>query len=189
MEEFIIVEFGKKEGNKIFNIWKVRLQQLISEYVRNQSKKQRETLIKTILPRIALYQILMEMPDYKNKAEEIMRKYMCSVVGVNMHKQYQKLENIPFFFLIFSRIFTSYTTKSGLWKSNVVEMTNSRVAVDIYKCLWHDACVDNGCPELCQYFCKCDDVTYNGLKKISFHRTQTLGMGGKKCDFSYSIRL
>lgn len=27
-------------------------------------------------------------------------------------------------------------------------------------CLWHTACVENGCAELCRLFCDVDDVTY-----------------------------
>ncbi len=57
--------------------------------------------------------------------------------------------------------------------------------VTITKCLWHTACVENGCPELCRLFCDVDDVTYGGLKKIGFTRTKTLGYGGDCCDFHF----
>ena len=55
----------------------------------------------------------------------------------------------------------------------------------IKKCLWHDACVRFGCPELCRLFCDVDDVTYGGLRKIAFTRTKTLGYGGDCCDFHF----
>ena len=57
--------------------------------------------------------------------------------------------------------------------------------VTIKKCLWHTACQESGCPELCRLFCDVDDVTYGGLKKIGFTRTQTLGYGGDCCDFHF----
>lgn len=53
------------------------------------------------------------------------------------------------------------------------------------KCLWHTACVENGYPELCPLFCDVDNVTYGGLKKLGFSRTQTLGYGGDCCDFHF----
>lgn len=55
----------------------------------------------------------------------------------------------------------------------------------VKKCLWHTACVENGCEELCPLFCDVDDITYGGLKKIGFKRTKTLGYGGDRCDFHF----
>lgn len=55
----------------------------------------------------------------------------------------------------------------------------------VKKCLWHTACVENGCEELCPLFCDVDDITYGGLKKIGFKRTKTLGYGGDCCDFHF----
>ena len=53
------------------------------------------------------------------------------------------------------------------------------------KCLWHTACVENGCAELCRLFCDVDDVTYGGLCKLGFARTRTLGYGADCCDFRF----
>lgn len=58
--------------------------------------------------------------------------------------------------------------------------------VTVTKCLWHTACVENGCENLCRLFCDVDDVTYGGLRKIGFTRTKTLGYGGDRCDFRFS---
>lgn len=74
--------------------------------------------------------------------------------------------------------------KTDLQKS-IVQIKKNQYTVDITDCLWHNACVEAGCPELCKYFCKVDDITYGGLNKIGFTRTQTLGMGGEKCDFCF----
>lgn len=57
--------------------------------------------------------------------------------------------------------------------------------VTMKKCLWHTACVENGCEELCHLFCDVDDVTYGGLKKLGFSRTKTLGYGKDCCDFHF----
>ena len=53
------------------------------------------------------------------------------------------------------------------------------------RCLWHTACAENGCAELCRLFCESDNVTYGGLRKIGFSRTKTLGCGGNCCDFHF----
>lgn len=57
--------------------------------------------------------------------------------------------------------------------------------VTIKKCLWHDACVENDCADLCKLFCDVDDVTYGEVKKIGFSRTKTLGYGGDCCNFHF----
>lgn len=73
---------------------------------------------------------------------------------------------------------------SDLWEST---QAHGRDFFDarITKCLWHDACVDAGCPELCPLFCDVDDVNYGGLRKMGFSRTKTLGYGGDCCDFHF----
>ena len=57
--------------------------------------------------------------------------------------------------------------------------------VTIQECLWHRACQENGCGELCRLFCDVDDVIYGGLRKMGFSRTKTLGYGGDCCDFHF----
>ena len=57
--------------------------------------------------------------------------------------------------------------------------------VTMKKCLWHTACVENDCAELCHLFCDVDNVTYGELKKICFKRTKTLGYDGDCCDFHF----
>lgn len=73
---------------------------------------------------------------------------------------------------------------TDLQKSNT-ENNKNYYNITITKCLWHDACVDNGCPELCRLFCDVDNITYDGLKKIVFYRTKTLGYGNDQCDFHF----
>ena len=79
----------------------------------------------------------------------------------------------------------------GLWmngKKNLNEYLcfgKFKDFMTVKKCLWHTACVENGCEELCPLFCDVDDITYGGLKKIGFKRTKTLGYGGDCCDFHF----
>lgn len=183
MEEYLIKEFGNIEGSSLYECMKVELQLLINE-TKNKSASQMRILRNIILPKVALYQLLCEKMEAV-EALEILRKYMCEVVGVAMHIKHSKMEKIPFFYVIYSKIFISYTKKSDAWKSKISEQDKNHFALDIHKCLWYDACVENGCPELCQCFCQCDDITYSKLKKIGFSRTQTLALGGTMCDFKF----
>lgn len=58
---FLIEEFNQNKGDELF----IRQEKILSELIENttnKSKKQMKTLIQTILPRIALYKVLLE--DY-----------------------------------------------------------------------------------------------------------------------------
>jgi hypothetical protein len=184
MKEYLIKEFGKIKGNLLYEKMLSRVQ-IILKNTKGKSKSQIIILRKTILSQIALYQILCEEKDIDKDPLEVAGKYMCQIVGEELHAKYAKAEKIPFFYSIYSKIFMAYTKKSDAWESEISSKDKTHFSLDIHKCLWHDACVENGCPEICKYFCKCDNITYGGLKTMGFKRTQTLGMGGTMCDFTF----
>ena len=143
-----------------------------------------KTLIQTILPRIALYKTLLKDDLSEDNVYNYMRKYMIDKVAVKKHSSTAKMELVPGFYSIYSKIFLKIMKTTDLQVS-VQKHGKGYFDVTIKKCLWHTACVVNGCAELCRLFCDVDDVTYGGLKKIGFTRTQTLGYGGNCCDFHF----
>ena len=88
------------------------------------------------------------------------------------------------FYKIYSFIFLKIMRTTDL-QENTQSYGKDHYDVTITKCLWHTACKENGCEELCHLFCDVDDVTYGGLKKIGFTRTKTLGYGGDCCNFHF----
>ena len=107
---------------------------------------------------------------------------MLEIVAAKKHSSTAKMEIVPGFYAIYSKVFLKIMQTTDLQES-VQEHGKDHFNVTITKCLWHTACVENGCEELCRLFCDVDDVTYGGLKKIGFTRTETLGYGGDCCDF------
>lgn len=64
-----------------------------------------------------------------------------------------------------------------------------RLSVDMTRCPYQETCLRYGVPELTQYFCRSDDVTYGKLHpKLVWARTQTLGTGGECCDFRLHVK-
>ena len=143
-----------------------------------------ETLEQTILPRIALFEALEEQVSSSEEATELMRGYMMDVVAAKKHASTAGMQVVPGFFAIYKRVFLRVMGISDLWGS---AQTHGSDFFDarITKCLWHNACVENGCPELCPLICDVDDVNYGGLRKMGFSRTKTLGYGGDCCDFHF----
>lgn len=58
--------------------------------------------------------------------------------------------------------------------------------VTVTKCLWHTACVENGCENPYRLFCDADDVTCGRLCKTGFTCTKIFGYGGDRYDFRFS---
>ena len=83
IKAFLTEEFGTR-GNVLFDRQETRLTGLI-ESVANKSKHQRQTLVQTILPRIALYQALSEEALPGEDVEVSMRKYMQNIVAAEKH--------------------------------------------------------------------------------------------------------
>ena len=169
-------------NQKIFLLQNKILLDIIKN-TKNKTPNQIKTLNNTILPRIALYKALNEFYS-QDEAYSIVKKYMYEVIGKNKNKSMKIMEKVPCFYFLYSKIFIHIMKTTDLQKSNT-EYNKKYYNITITKCLWHDACVENGCPELCRLFCDVDNITYDGLKKIGFSRTKTLGYGNDKCDFHF----
>jgi len=150
----------------------------------DKTDNQIRTLTKTILPRVTLYKALKSDPLLSGQAYELTRRYMIEVIGRQKHQSTAILEKIPGFYRIYSKTFLRIMRTTDLQVSTQQE-GEGYYDITITNCLWHNACVEFGCPELCRAFCEVDDITYGGLKKIGFTRTQTLGTGGECCDFHF----
>lgn len=183
IKKFLFEEFGKEKGTVVFEKQNKVLKELITN-TKNKSKNQMKTLTNTILPRIALYKVLQKEDLPKDEVTNYMRKYMIEKIAQKKHSSTAKMEIVPGFYSIYSKVFLKIMRTTDLQKSEQ-KCGKGFFDVTIKKCLWHTACIENDCPELCRLFCDVDNVTYGGLKKIGFIRTQTLGYDGKCCDFHF----
>lgn len=183
IKKFLFEEFGKEKGTVVFEKQNEVLKELITN-TKNKSKNQMKTLTNTILPRIALYKVLQKEDLPKDEVTNYMRKYMIEKIAQRKHSSTAKMEIVPGFYSIYSKVFLKIMRTTDLQKSEQ-KCGKDFFDVTIKKCLWHTACIENDCPELCRLFCDVDNVTYGGLKKIGFTRTQTLGYDGECCDFHF----
>ena len=183
IKAFLISEFGAEKGNVLYEKQDKILKSLI-ENTKGKTENQMKTLSQTILPRIALYKILTNERLAGDEVYRYMRKYMMDIVAAKKHSSTAKMEIVPGFYSIYSKIFLKIMRTTDLQVSTQ-DSGKDYYDITITKCLWHTACVENGCSELCSLFCDVDDVTYGGLKKLGFSRTKTLGYGGDCCDFHF----
>lgn len=183
IRRFLTDEFGKEKGLLLFDSESEMLNTIIQQTT-DKTKNQLKTLTQTVLPRIALYKTFFNEGFSRDEANKYMRKYMLEIIAAKKHSSTAKMEKFPGFYYIYSRVFLKIMSTTDLQVSTL-NYGKDFYDVTITKCLWHTACVENGCEELCSLFCDVDDITYGGLKKIGFSRTQTLGYGGSCCDFHF----
>ncbi|MDR1795206.1 MAG: L-2-amino-thiazoline-4-carboxylic acid hydrolase [Erysipelotrichaceae bacterium] len=180
---FLSGEYGSKQADEILKKTDLKLKDLL-ERAKDKSASQIRVLGDTILPRIALYQILLTR---KGEAEafETVRKYMLEVVSAKMQKRYKALEKIPGFFWVFRQGMAQVLKRSDAWQTAIIQNDRNGIVYHISRCLWFDACKENGCPHLCRVFCESDNIIYGGLRKVQFARNGTLVQGKPCCDFSF----
>ena len=183
ISEFLNEEFGTEKEKELLNKQEIILDEIIKN-IKDKSDNQKQTLIQTILPRIALYKAILQDDLLGENVYEYMRKYMIDKVAKQKHLSMKKMEKVPCFYFLYSNIFLRVVRKTDLWESTQKHDKKS-FDVTMKKCLWHTACVENDCAELCHLFCDVDNVTYGELKKIGFKRTKTLGYDGDCCDFHF----
>lgn len=183
IKKYLIEEFGLDKGNALFDKQEKILDELIKN-TKNKSENQMKTLVQTILPRIALYKAMLKSDLSTDEIYKYMKKYMIDIVAKQKHLSMVKMEKVPCFYSLYSKIFLKVVRKTDLWESEQSHDKNS-FDVTMKKCLWHTACVENDCEKLCCLFCDVDDVTYGNLKKLGFSRTKTLGYGKDCCDFHF----
>lgn len=180
---FLQDAFGADRGGALFAQQETQLQSLLRAQT-GKSQSQMKTLTQRILPCIALYQALAASGLPEVDAVSTLQRYMLTYTAAKQHASTARIEKVPGFYFLYSHIFCRVMRTSDLWRSTQ-KLEKASFDVTITDCLWHTACVENGCAELCRLFCDVDNVTYGGLKKIGFSRTQTLGYGGHCCDFHF----
>ena len=144
-----------------------------------------------IIPGIAAYQVLQTVLP-KEEALSTLHGYVEERAW-KLRKAILRLLRLPGLYRLVPGLFAKGTRKlfgpAAGFAAKELEVTKSVWRVDMTKCPYHDACVRYGCPELCPSFCDSDDITYGGLHpRLLWHRTETLGRGGGRCDFCLRLR-
>ena len=180
LDRFFLRVLGEKEGTAVMAESREQAASFLASS-QETSPSRRALMQSTILPLVAVYTVLKRRGL---DAEKLMEKYVREVQGPASHDRYAGLEWVPRFFSVFRWAFRKTTSSSDAWVSTFEEQPEE-FDLTINQCLWHDTCVSCGCPEVCRFFCECDNYAFGDLKKVGFRRTQTLGTGGDCCDFHF----
>ena len=167
---------------------KEKMQFLIQELDRGAwTKKQKQRQKASIISNIALYQTFIDKGIPAQEAKELVKEYSFNLAG-KFHRILESLFHIPGFFGLFRFFMRTGMTGEEIWISKTLADNSSEYSTDVLKCLWCDTCAHFNCPEICEIFCLCDHIVFGNIKKLKFERSETLGMGGTKCDFCFRAK-
>ena len=184
MKDFLVNKFGEEKGSHLADLADKKFKELLST-ASPKSKQQMNIFKSMLLPRIALYKVLLEEGFTQQESLDAMEEHMIIYGAADLKKKYTAMDKLPIAFALFKFGFTHVVPSSDLWEADI-ESSKTDFSVTMRKCFWHDIYNEYGCPEVCQFACKCDDITYSDLKHIKYERTQTLGTGGTCCDFHFT---
>lgn len=179
---------GKETADQIMKASDVKCLDLQREYRHLPAEEKQHTDL--IFINAAVYLCICDhLP--KEDAYQIMEdatlKYALSI-----GKLLDEVTRLPgmakLFMKVFQKMLVSSFNESAGFASTCYEKTNMAISFDITACPYLKYFTAAGCPELCKIACISDDACYGHMKRVEFKRTQTLGRGGKCCDFRLHVK-
>ncbi|GMQ59969.1 hypothetical protein AN1V17_43690 [Vallitalea sediminicola] len=183
MDTYIKYNFDKQITGIIHTEAEAELVELKKNCV-EESKKNRATLFKVILPTISLYHALQTQMS-KQKAFEHMNKMISNNTKETSRKMYERISKLPNFFFLFKKMFVIGLSGEG-W--DVEWISNNKISLEfnVKRCIYNDAFRQYDCSELCALYCNNDHINFTDVTpKIRFERKGALGYGNDICDFHF----
>ncbi|MCL2180710.1 MAG: L-2-amino-thiazoline-4-carboxylic acid hydrolase [Treponema sp.] len=189
LQEDCVNIFGEDKGNKIF----IRSEELLDSMLAKADFKNNDSIKNhmstNMLPVIAFYKSLQESGFSKEEAYNLTLTETQKWAHVKEQRN-KKMLKIPFTYSFFRLVVKSFMKKSFPvegWETEWVRRDGKEIHFNLKRCIYIDITKECDCAELCQVFCKNDDVAFRGYEpKIYFHRNGTLANGDKCCDFHFT---
>ena len=116
IKNFLFSELDTEVAQKIFDEQNNILDKIILNAF-NKTKNQLKTLKNTILPRIALYKALNNYGFSMEDSNNHMKNYMLNYIAKSKHNSMVKMEKVPGFYSLYSKIFLKIMRKTDLQQS------------------------------------------------------------------------
>ena len=94
MKQFLVRKFGTKKGLEIYQKTLLKYNELLSQTI-TETCKRKQDFKKFMLPRIALYQTLLDNDFSQNETEDILYDYMIETGSNPIQKKSGTMDEIP----------------------------------------------------------------------------------------------
>ncbi len=149
-------------------------------------------LERSILPGVALYQVLKEtLHDSPAALADLDACFTAALPHSPLGRQARMIDCLPGGFEALRAANRALLRKAFPpqgWQIEWVEDSPARIAYTISACFYHNVLHTYGVPELTAHFCVLDDQLYCNLQTAAFERGQTIGHGDEFCDFAFRPR-
>ncbi len=187
--KFILKELRKLYGKELAEKISLRAEKYFDEaelLCQTATTGERQHLDGTILPTVAFYKALLEI-DNENAFHN------TRLIIINLCVKASKVLNFILLFPCMKSLFMRLLPKMALkmfgrdsgFDYEGFFSNESVLKMDMTLCPYCKYAKLLNSPELVPVFCESDFATYGNLKGIKFTRSQTLGTGGKRCDFKF----
>lgn len=183
----LIKLYGKEKTNIIVELANKHYQECMT-LCKDASKGELMHLENTIFPATSFYKALSKI-DNENAL-----KYTKAII-IGLCKKGETVLNgilrIPggksLFMKVLSKMAVKMFGKECGFDYKNFKISKKCIQMDMTACPYLKYANKFNVPELIPVFCESDFATYGNLSGIAFRRTETLGTGGNKCDFKFSI--
>jgi hypothetical protein len=151
-----------------------------------RNRASRKLLKIRILPGLSIYQALLEENDDQEKALAEVDILFRAAFFTRWMQGIRVLNYLPNPFFIVRQGLKMMTRNEYLaGAQEIVEDSPDCFAVNTYRCFILDTLIEHDAKELTSLYCNTDDWLAEGLPKIHWERTKTLGRGDDSCDFRW----
>lgn len=185
IKKALISLYGQKDTQTILNSAEIHYAHSAA-VCKNATAGEWKHLNNTILPTIATYKALLEFDKetaLKNTHKIIIDLCLWGNKWLNRFLMLPAGKSI--FMKLLPRMAIKLFGKECGFDYENYTVTRTLLQMDMTVCPYCKYAKILDCPELTPIFCESDFATYGNLRGIKFERTETLGTGGKKCDFRF----
>lgn len=180
--------FTAEETEKIWADARLRLQKMYDEHS-DLPKGVRLHTDGFIFPAAAIYLAMKEFDSHK--AFSVMQKVMKEK-ALESGRKFASFVRLPFGKRLFLKMWDTISHKmfsdSAGFKNVFYPKQKGVFRMDITQCPYNTYLTALGCQELTRLFCENDVYSYGNLPGLDFIRTQTIGSGGRLCDFKLAMK-
>lgn len=179
-------QHGTGSADRILSEAWERYAQICAENI-NEPKEVRAHTRKQIYPACAAFEAMLKNGISREETAAFLNGYdvkRAEPAGAKI----RRVMKIPGLYKLIPKFFSKMTQsafgEAAGFRANWHSASWREMRFDMLVCPYRDKCVQYGCPEIVEGFCRADDIYYGNMHpRLKWERTKTLGMGGDCCDF------
>jgi hypothetical protein len=178
----------EQHGSALIENAEQSLGNLVAQVKAPDNRQLRWHLREHILPGLAIYRALRAAGASQEAALAAFDKVIRVVVDAEARRM-ARLGRLPWVHTLLRLVLRPAMRKYPAqgWQIEWLENSRDAIRFNMRSCYYFDTLSHCGAPELTASFCHGDDLIYERMSPhVEWRRAQTIGRGGKYCDFCFA---